>query len=192
MAHISVISICHPFRNMYLRCLPINNHLMKITKHTVPSVTYSLNVDGEVIDRADISSPLTFLVGTGSMIPGFESQLEGLSKGDNYNFSVMPEEGYGKVNLEAIVDVPKKIFIVEGELKKDLLIVGNTVPMQDKEGNPLEGIVMEIGEETVKMDFNHQLAGKVLNFSGEVVDVREATREEIEHGHVHDAGGDHH
>jgi len=165
---------------------------MKITKHTVPSVSYSLNIDGEVIDQAEKSNPLTFLAGTESMIPGFENQLEGLSKGDTYDFAVQPEEGYGKVNLEAIVDVPKNIFIVEGEMKEDLLVVGNTVPMQDNQGNSLKGIILEITEETVKMDFNHPLAGKVLNFTGEVIDVREATKEELEHGHVHGPGGHQH
>ncbi|MFC2125924.1 peptidylprolyl isomerase [Bacteroidota bacterium] len=165
---------------------------MKIAKNTVPSVTYSINVDGEVIDQADKSNPLTFLMGAGSMIPGFERQLEGLSKGDSYQFTVQPEEGYGDIDQDVIVDIPKNIFIVEGELKDDLLFVGNSVPMQDNQGNPLEGIILEIGDDTVKMDFNHQLAGKVLDFSGEIIDVREAAEEEISHGHIHGPGDHHH
>ncbi len=165
---------------------------MKIDKHTVASVTYALDVDGEHVEKTDKSNPLTFLVGVGSMIPGFEQQLLGKEEGDAYDITVSPNEGYGDTNPEAIVDLPKDVFTIEGELQEDMLVEGNIIPLQDQQGNPMQGVVLEVGEETVKMDLNHQLAGKTLHFTGEVVEVREATKEEIAHGHVHGAGGHHH
>ena len=165
---------------------------MKIDKHTVPSLTYKLVVDGDLVEETDKNNPLVFLAGVGTMIPGFEKQLMGLEAGDNYEFEIEPAEGYGEVNPEAVVDIPKDIFKVEGEVKEDILYVGNTIPMQDNQGRPLQGVVVEVADEEVKMDFNHKLAGKKLNFTGEVIDVREASQEEIEHGHAHGPGGHQH
>lgn len=165
---------------------------MKIDKHTVATVTYSLAIEGEHVETADKSKPLTFLVGAQSMIPGFEQQLLGKEPGDSYDITVSPAEGYGAPNPEAVVDLPKDVFKVEGELQEDLLVEGNVIPLQDQEGNPMQGVVQEIGEDTVKMDLNHPLAGKTLHFKGEVLEVREATEEEIAHGHVHGPGGHEH
>lgn len=165
---------------------------MKIEKDSVASLTYALEVDGELIERTDQTNPLTFLVGAGAMIPGFEQQLLGKETGDNYDFTVTPDEGYGQLDPQAIVDLPKDIFKVEGQLQEEMLQVGKSVPMQDQEGNPLRGTVKEVGEDTVKMDFNHQLAGKTLHFTGEILEVRPATKEEVDHGHAHGPGGHHH
>lgn len=165
---------------------------MKIDKHTVASVTYALKVEGELVEQTDKSHPLTFLVGVGSMIPGFEQQLLGKQAGDRYDISVAPEEAYGETDPQAIVDLPKDVFKVDGELQEDLLVVGNVIPLQDQNGSPLQAVVLEVGDDTVKMDFNHMLAGKTLEFSGEVLEVRKATAEEISHGHVHGPGGHHH
>ena len=92
------------------------------------------------------------------------------------------------IGVNFIVDIPKNIF--EGpDVPKDILQVGASLPMQDQEGNPMDGTVMEIGDETVKMDFNHPLAGEALNFKGSVVAIRDASQEELDHGHVHGEGG---
>lgn len=165
---------------------------MKITKHKVPSVTYSLMVEGELVDQAMDDSPLVYLAGVGQMIPGFEKELEGKQAGDDFAFQLTSDVAYGDVNPDAIVDLSLDIFKVDGEVNKEIIAVGNFVPMQDNEGNPLQGKVLEIGDENVKMDFNHPLAGKELNFTGKIVDVRDAEAEEIEHGHVHGAGGHQH
>lgn len=165
---------------------------MKIDKHTVASVTYTLEVDGELVEKTDQSNPLTFLVGVGMMIPGFEQQLLGKQAGDTYAITVQPEEGYGDTDPQAIVDLPKDVFKIDGELQEDMLVEGNIIPMQDQNGNALQGVILEVGEETVKLDFNHMLAGKTLQFTGEVLEVRPATQEEISHGHVHGPGGHHH
>ncbi|AHM59687.1 FKBP-type peptidyl-prolyl cis-trans isomerase [Flammeovirgaceae bacterium 311] len=165
---------------------------MKIDKHTVASVTYALEVEGEMVEQTDKSNPLTFLVGVGMMIPGFEQQLVGKEPGEKYDITVNPEDGYGESDPQAIVDLPKDVFKVNGELQEDLLVEGNVIPLQDQNGSPLQAVVLEVGDDTVKMDFNHMLAGKTLHFTGEVVQVREATQEEISHGHVHGEGGHHH
>lgn len=165
---------------------------MKIDKNTVASVTYALEVEGELVEKTDKSNPLTFLVGVGMMIPGFEQQLIGKQPGDNYDITVQPEDAYGESDPQAIVDLPKDVFKVDGELQDDLLVEGNVIPLQDQNGSPLQAVVLEVGEDTVKMDFNHMLAGKTLHFKGEIVDVREATAEEINHGHVHGPDGHHH
>lgn len=93
---------------------------------------------------------------------------------------------------EAIIDLEKSIFEVNGVIDQKLLEIGNTITMQDQHGNPLDGIVVEVGSDTVKMDFNHPLAGESLHFSGEILEVRDATAEEIAHGHVHGPHGHHH
>lgn len=165
---------------------------MKIEKHTVPSVTYTLIVDGEVVDMAEKDKPLSFIHGIGMMVPGFESNLEGLTANSKYEFKLAPEEAYGGYEEEAVVDLPLSTFMVDGKVNEDMLNVGQIVPMKDQNGNPLNGTVIELTEETVKMDFNHMLAGKELNFSGEILEVRQATQEEIDHGHIHGPGGHQH
>ena len=90
-----------------------------------------------------------------------------------------PADGYGEIIPEAVVDLPKNIFMVDGKLAEEILFVGSQVPMSDAQGNRMLGVVKEIGEETVKMDFNHPMAGKTLNFDVEVVEVRDVTPEDL-------------
>ena len=165
---------------------------MKIEKHTVPSVTYTLVVDGEVVDKAEKDQPLSFIQGIGMMVPGFEKNLEGLSSGDNYKFTLQPDEAYGPYDDDSVVDLPISVFTVDGKVKADMLNIGQVVPMQDQNGNPLNGTVLEVTEKAVKMDFNHMLAGKELSFTGEILKVRAATKDELDHGHIHGPGGHHH
>lgn len=161
---------------------------MKIAKHTVPSVTYTLVVDGEVVDMAENNKPMSFIQGIGMMVPGFENNLEGLAAGSKYEFTLSPEEGYGPYNEEVVVDLPVSTFMVDGKVNEDMLTVGQIVPMQDQNGNPMNGTILEASKEVIKMDFNHMLAGKELNFTGEILEVREATQPELDHGHIHEPG----
>ncbi|HLN52613.1 MAG TPA: peptidylprolyl isomerase [Lentimicrobium sp.] len=168
---------------------------MTISQNKVVSLTYELRVDnnmGETVDSADASSPLMFIYGTGSMLPKFESNLKNLRVNDSFAFSLDPEDAYGQLIDEAIVDLPIEIFKIDGKIDEEMLVVGNYVPMQDNEGHPLEGKILEVNNEHVKMDFNHPLAGKTLHFTGKIVDLREATEDEINHGHVHGPHGHHH
>lgn len=165
---------------------------MKITRYTVPAVTYVLKVDNEIVDSADESNPLVYLAGVGMMIPGFERELEGKEAGYEFQFSLSVEDSYGNYMEEAVVSIPREVFVVDGVFDDELVKVGNRLNMQDQEGRPMQGLVTAIDTESVEMDFNHQLAGKELHFSGMVLEVREATQEEIAHGHVHGSGGHHH
>ncbi|MDY0342467.1 MAG: peptidylprolyl isomerase [Lentimicrobium sp.] len=168
---------------------------MTISKNKVVSLTYELKLDdnkGQVVDKADKEQPLVFLFGAGNLLPKFESNIESLNVNDTFEFTLDSEDAYGKANNEAVIDLPIDIFKVDGKIDEEMLQIGNVIPMQDNNGNPLEGLVVEVSDDEVKMDFNHPLAGKILHFTGKVVDVRDASEEEISHGHVHGAHGHQH
>ncbi len=162
---------------------------MTIEENKVVSIIYQLRKDnhqGEVVEELTKEKPLTFLFGRGNLLPKFEENLNGLGAGDPFQFSLTSDEAYGPVKDNAIVDVPLDVFRIEGELDYNLLKMGNIIPMLDREGNRLNGIVKEIGDEAVKMDFNHPMAGTNLFFNGEVTEIRDANPDELEHGHIHD------
>ena len=163
---------------------------MIIAKNTVVGVHYQLDVDGQKIDASG-EQPLVYLHGHGMMIPGFEKQLAGLKAGDKYNFQVSAAEGYGGFNQNAVVELDKQIFLVDGTMSTEVF-EGAQLQLTNQDGQPMVGIVQKIGDDKVTMDFNHQLAGKELNFSGTIDSLREATEEEISHGHVHGPGGHNH
>lgn len=151
---------------------------MNITENKLVSLTYQLTVDGQVVDAAVAERPLEFIFGMGMLLPDFEANIDGKQVGDKFSFTLTPEQGYGVINADALVTLPKEIFMVDGVVADDLLVVGNVLPMGDNQGNRMNGVIKEIGEQTVIMDFNHPMAGKTLNFEGEVVGVREATEED--------------
>jgi FKBP-type peptidyl-prolyl cis-trans isomerase SlyD len=155
---------------------------MKIERNRFVSLTYKLRLngaEGELIEETGDENPLEFVFGSGRMLEMFEQKLEGMGAGDAFDFELKADEAYGDVNEDAVVELPKNIFEVNGAIDEELLAVGNTVPMQDAHGNRLNGIVLEVSDEIVKMDFNHPLAGDDLHFSGSVIAVREASEDEI-------------
>lgn len=157
-------------------------------KNNVVSIVYELREDskeGEIVESLTIDNPLTFLFGTGGLLPKFEENLNGLASGDSFEFLLNSEDAYGPVVENAVVQVPKSVFEIDGKIDETLMKVGNMVPMMDAEGRRLNGRVIAVGEEAVEMDFNHPMAGSDLHFSGQVTDVRNATEEELSHGHVH-------
>lgn len=161
---------------------------MKIGEKTFVSLSYTLKVGGEVVDSAPASSPLEFVFGAGYLLPKFEANIKGLGKGDKFKFTLTPAEGYGESVADAIVELPKNVFMIDGAIEDGLLEIGNQVPMSTSDGQHLVGTVKEVGEEMVKMDFNHPMAGKTLDFSGEIVDVREATDADLMGGMMAGAG----
>lgn len=164
---------------------------MTVSENKVVSIIYQLrkdNAEGEVVEELSKDNPLTFLYGRGNLLPKFEENLAGLKEGDPFQFSLESNEAYGDVQENAIVDVPIDVFKVEGEIDRNLLQAGNTIPMLDREGRRLNGVVKHVGLESVKMDFNHPMAGNDLYFSGEVTCIRDANADELEHGHVHSSG----
>lgn len=167
---------------------------MNIEKNKVVLVHYTLTEgkeDGDKIETTVGQEPMGFIYGIGAMIPAFEQNLAGLKKGDSFSFGIKAPEAYGEYDQNAIMDLPRSIFAVDG-VESDVLQVGNVVPLTDKEGRHFDGVVVSVDEQTVKMDFNHPMAGVDLWFKGMIDHVREASEEEMSHGHVHGAGGHHH
>jgi FKBP-type peptidyl-prolyl cis-trans isomerase SlyD len=155
---------------------------MAITKNKMVSLTYDLRIEGaegELIEQATTERPLTFIYGTGTMLPKFEALLEGLEEGSNFDINLPCEDAYGQLDENAVVDLPKHLFLVEGQFDDEIIKVGNTVPMMSSSGQRMNGLVLEITDENVRMDFNHPLAGEDLFFKGNILEVREATDEEI-------------
>ncbi len=155
---------------------------MTIAKDKMVSVTYELKLDGkegDVFERAGKDSPLIFLYGSGMMLPAFESGLFEKKANDTFEIFIPAADAYGEVNEEAIVELPKSIFMVDGKIDEQLITPGNSVPMMSTSGQRMEGLVVSVDENTVQMDFNHPLAGEDLHFTGEILDVRDATDEEL-------------
>ncbi len=155
---------------------------MKVAKNTVVALSYELEVEGKLADRANSEDPLAYIHGTGMLLPKFEEAVEGKEPGEKFAFTLSAEEGYGELHPEYIVDIPKSAFEQDGKVREDLLVVGNMIPMLNSDGNVVHGRIAEVLEEKVKMDFNHPMAGKVLNFSGKVESVRAATEKELAEG----------
>jgi FKBP-type peptidyl-prolyl cis-trans isomerase SlyD len=160
---------------------------MQIADDTVASIHYTLtNTAGEVIDASASGQPLTYLHGAGNIVPGLEQALEGRSVGDRFDVAVAPEEGYGPRHPQLIQVVPRAAF--QGV---DTLEPGMQFEAQGGQG-PMLVTVTKVDADEVTVDGNHPLAGETLHFAIEVADVRAATQEEMQHGHVHGAGGHHH
>ena len=165
---------------------------MKIGQNKVVEFMYELEVDGQVVDKTVKERPLDYIHGTGSLLPKLEEHIEGMQAGDRFDVTLSPADGYGEVDPSRIIDLPKGAFEVNGEIREDLLVPGNTIPMMNSMGGVIPGVVLEVTEDTVKMDLNHRMAGKTLHFTGEVVSVREATEKELTEGlhgeYVHSCG----
>lgn len=155
---------------------------MKVDKNKVVALSYTLTVDGKTADHAGAEKPLEYIHGTGMLLPRFEEEVHGKEQGEEFRFTLTPEEGYGLRKEEYLITIPLAAFTVDGKLREDLLQVGRTLPMLDGNGNVLQGTVVEVGANGVKMDFNHPMAGKTLNFSGKVESVRDATQKELTEG----------
>ncbi|WP_303311611.1 peptidylprolyl isomerase [Hymenobacter sp. BT730] len=171
--------------------------MAQISENKVVTITYDLSVTDEnqekvLVESAEADAPMVFLFGMSGLPEEFENQLNGKQPGDAFSFSLTPEQAYGEYDQQAVVDIPKNVFEIDGKIDEEMLQLGNFLPMADNQGHHMQGKIVEIGNETVKMDFNHPLAGMMMHFDGKVADVREASQEELDHGHVHGEGGHHH
>lgn len=155
---------------------------MKITANAVVEFCYELKVDGQIVDQTTKERPLDYIHGTGGLLPKLEAHIEGMEPGSTFEITLSPADGYGEVNPDMIIDLPKSAFEVNGEVREDLLVPGNTIPMLNSMGGVIPGVVLEVSEDSVKMDLNHQMAGKTLHFTGEILTVREATEKELTEG----------
>ena len=168
----------------FLAAFKTNYKRMKISDERMVSLTYDLTVDNEdgekeLMERATKKDPLKFLFGMGMMLDAFEKNIEGLSTGDKFSFTLTPEEAYGDYFEERVAELPKTLFEIDGQFDAERVTEGKTLPMMDSRGNRMMGSVLEVKTDVVIMDFNHPLAGEILHFDGEVVDVHEPTEEEI-------------
>ncbi len=160
---------------------------MQVDKNKVVSIDYTLtNTEGKVLDTSKGGQPLTYLHGVGGIIPGLEAALHSKNPGDNIVVSVPPGDAYGEKDPSLVQPIPRSNF---GSIPN--IAPGMQFQAQNAQGTRIVTVV-EANAETVTIDANHPLAGQTLNFDVTVVDVREATQEEISHGHVHGPGGHSH
>lgn len=160
---------------------------MQIQLNSVASIDYTLTDDsGEVLDSSSGQGPLTYIHGTGGLIPGLESELEGKAAGATFKVRIAPENAYGVRDEGMVVRVPKSQMPQGQELE-----AGMQFQARGPEGVQVVTLV-KVEPDAVWLDANHPLAGVHLNFDVTVVAVRQATAEELEHGHVHGPGGHHH
>lgn len=154
--------------------------LTKVDDGHVVSIHYTLRVDGEVVDSSQDSEPLMFIQGMGHIIPGLEHELYDMQIGESRQVSVAPKDGYGDVDAEAFMDVPRDSFPAEIPME-----VGTQLELKDKSGQPAHARIDAVTDDNVRLNMNHPLAGKQLEFEVTIHALRAATDEEVSHGHVH-------
>jgi FKBP-type peptidyl-prolyl cis-trans isomerase SlyD len=160
---------------------------MQIAKNTVATIDYTLKApDGQVLDSSKGREPLSYLHGASNIIPGLENALEGKGEGDSVQVTVPPGQGYGDRDERMIQSVPRTNFQGVNEIRPGMQFQAQTTQ------GPRVVTVVKVDPDQVTVDANHPLAGMELNFDVKVVEVREATAEEIAHGHAHGVGGRNH
>ncbi|MDS1031790.1 FKBP-type peptidyl-prolyl cis-trans isomerase [Porphyromonadaceae sp. NP-X] len=158
---------------------------MRIEANKSVSAKYDLYVDGEnqgeleLMERATEERPLSFIYGVGMMLPKFEENLYGLQSGDSFEFTINDEDAYGPYDEEAVIDLDKKIFEVDGKIDENVVFEGNVVPLMDTDGNRFNAQIVTVTDQIVTVDLNHPLAGQNLHFKGQVLEVREASEAEL-------------
>ncbi len=171
---------------------------MKVEANKVVAITYDLHVstaeEGERhVESASTESPMMILMGLSGLPEKFEENIVGLEANGDFDFILSAQEGYGEHSMEAVMDLPREVFQNDaGEFDEKEVFVGAFLQLMDQEGHYHRGLVKAVNENVVVMDFNHPLSGLDMHFKGTVLSVREATAEEMEHGHVHGEGGHHH
>lgn len=154
---------------------------LKVNKDLVVSMDYELKVENTVVDFSEEGDPLIFLQGRGNIIPGLEVAIQGMGVGESKNVMVKAAEAYGEYDPENFIEVPKAEFPEEIPLE-----IGTEIGVNDENGEELSAYIEEVDVDKITLNFNHPLAGKDLEFKVKIVEIREATPEELEHGHIHD------
>lgn len=158
-----------------------------IAENKVVTLNYTVKDEGgDIIDTSEGGEPLTYLHGFNNIIPGLEAALVGKAAGDEFDVSVAPAEAYGEYNEAMVQQVPMSAFEGVDKVEPGMAFTAQT------QGGPVQLIVTEVEGDQVTVDPNHPLAGKTLHFSGSIAEVRDASEEELAHGHVHGPGGHHH
>lgn len=151
-----------------------------ISDGVVVSLIYTLTVDGEEVERADRDDPLEYLHGSGSIVPGLEALLEGKRVGDKIHATLPPDLTYGDYDPEEVEQVERDSLEIDVEVEP-----GVVVEVEDEDGYLYVATIVEISDDMVTLDFNPPLAGKTLTYDVEVIGLREADDDELDHGHVH-------
>jgi FKBP-type peptidyl-prolyl cis-trans isomerase SlyD len=160
---------------------------MKIADDKVVGIHYKLADNaGNVLDSSEGRDPLYYLHGYGNIIPGLEDELEGKELNEKLNVKVLPEDGYGEYNKEMVYVIERSKFPDPKNIEVGMVFTSNA------QGQQINLNVVGVEGDNITLDANHPLAGKELNFDVEIVDIRDASKEEIEHGHVHGPAGHHH
>lgn len=161
---------------------------MQVAKNKAVAIDYTLTIDGGIIvDASEEGEPLWYLHGASNIIPGLEKGLDGLKVGEEKVVVVPPAEGYGEYHADRVHQVPKTSFPPGSTFE-----IGDRVMAQAPDGTGLPARISAVQAKEVTLDFNHELAGKELTFKVRIAEVRDATKDEISHGHVHGPGGHHH
>lgn len=156
------------------------NKPTNVVDDVVVSMEYTLRVDGVIVDSSHEEGPLAFIQGKGNIIKGLESELYGMKMGESKHVVVAPANGYGDYDPEAVMDVARREFPSEIPLKP-----GVELEVTDEEGDVQFARIVSVGKDAIKLDFNHPLAGKTLDFEITVQGLRQPTPEELDHGHAH-------
>ncbi len=156
---------------------------LKVNDGQVVSMHYTLHVDGQVVDSSDGGEPLQFIQGMGHIIPGLEHELYDMQVGEKKIVVVAAKDGYGEVDAEAFMDVPRDAFPTDVPLE-----TGTELELRDQSGHPVYARINAVSDDHIRLNMNHPLAGKELHFAVRIADLRPATEEEVSHGHVHGHG----
>ena len=153
---------------------------LKVDDGHVVSIDYTLHVDGKIVDTSEADKPLQFIQGMGPIIPGLENELYDLKIGEVKKVVVRPKDGYGEVDTEAYMEVPRNAFPTDIPLEE-----GTELELRDQSGHPIIARIETISPDSIRLNMNHPLAGKELHFDIKIAAIRPATEEEVSHGHVH-------
>ena len=154
--------------------------VLKVADGQVIVMEYTLQVDGEIIDTSAGHGPIEFIQGLGNIVPGLEKNLYGMAVGESKDVVVAAVDGYGEMDSQAYMEVPRDQFPEDIPME-----TGTQIELHDESGQPMVARIDQVGDTTVRLDFNHPLAGKELHFAVKIAGLRPATDEELDHGHVH-------
>ncbi|GAB4380030.1 MAG: peptidylprolyl isomerase [Calditrichia bacterium] len=161
---------------------------MPIQPNQVVTIHYTVkDEDGQILDTTKNQEPFSYLSGRNQILPKLEEKINEMVIGSKAETTLAPEDGYGEYREDAVQTIKRSEFPENTELKEGMRFMANT-----PDGRQMPLTIKEIDGDNVTIDFNHALAGKTLTFDIQLVDVRDATQEELEHGHAHGTGGHHH
>lgn len=186
LSYVIILRILYNGPNRHKGRLMIGNKITQVAENLIVTIEYTLTVGKEILDSSDEEGPLEYLHGFANIIPGLEKELLGMRVGESKKVTVAPADGYGELEEDALMDVPRAEFPDDFPIEE-----GVELEIMDDDENIVLVTIVEVGDENIKLDTNHPLAGKVLNFEVTVTGLREASAEELDHGHVHVEGHHH-